>query len=317
MANFKKIFPLLILLTFLVVSLLSVVQIRKRLVPIEKLKKGAEKIAEGEFGSVVEIKSGDEFEGLADSFNDMSEKLKMNQALLVQTAKMSAFGQMAAGVVHEIGQPLTSISGFTDLLLEGKTTRKQEKRLLIINRELLRLHDIISKFKSFSRLSDDIMAPISIDEALRNTYSLLEHQIQIKGVRYQREAAEDLPRVMGDENSLRQVFVNLSINAFDALGEKRDGEPTIKVKTYARNDEVHVEFEDNGPGMPEEVRKRVFDPFFTTKSEDVGSGLGLAIIDSILHKHSARVRCDSEEGRGTRFTLSFPVMKKTPAKESE
>ncbi len=309
-ATFKQIYLLLIVLTFLIVSLLSVVQIRKRLVPVEKLKKGAERIARGEFGGVVDIKSGDEFEGLGNSFNEMSKKLKMNQALLVQTAKMSAFGQMAAGVVHEIGQPLTSISGFTDLLLDGKTTKKQKRRLEIIQRELGRLHDIVSKFKSFSRVSDETMTPLSINRVLRGTYTLLEHQIQIKGIQYVEDAAEDLPLIMGDENSLRQVFVNLSINAFDALGENRDGERMMHIKTYARNGEVHVDFKDNGPGIPEEVRRRIFDPFFTTKPEDVGSGLGLAIIDSILHKHSARIQCDSEEGRGARFVLSFPAKKK-------
>ncbi len=308
-AHFKKLFLLLILLTFWVVSFLSVVQIRKRLVPIEKLKKGAEKIAGGEFGGVVEIKSGDEFEGLADSFNEMSEKLKRNQALLVQSAKMGAFGQMAAGVVHEIGQPLTSISGFTDLLLEGKTTKKQKRRLDIIQRELQRLHDIITKFKSFSRVSDETMIPISINRVIRATYTLLEHQIQINGIQYKEEADEDLPLIFGDENSLRQVLVNLSINAFDALKEKPAGDRSIRVKTFARNGEVYVEFEDNGPGIPEEVRRRIFDPFFTTKAEDVGSGLGLAIIDSILHKHSGHIQCESEVGRGTRFILSFPARK--------
>ena len=125
-AYFKKFFFLFVLLTFLVVCLLSVALIRKSLVPIETLRKGTERIANGDFGTEVDIRSGDEFESLGRDFNEMSRKLKEGRAMLVQSAKMGAVGQMASGVVHEIGQPLTSISGLIDIL--GRARRPRTSR---------------------------------------------------------------------------------------------------------------------------------------------------------------------------------------------
>lgn len=306
-AYFKKFFLLFALLTFLVVCLLSVVLIRKSLIPIEILRGGTEKIANGEFGSEVEIRSGDEFESLGRDFNEMSRKLKEGRALLVQSAKMGAVGQMASGVVHEIGQPLTSISGLIDILGLDKPTDAGKRRLDLMKKEMERLTSIISRFKNFARVSEHTMKPLSLNDVVDATHALLEHQLQMKGVTCKLEKKEDLPAVQGDRNSLQQVFINLVINSMDALEGKKDEKPLVTVRTYSEDGKVCVEVEDNGSGIPKEIQEKIFDPFFTTKGPEKGTGLGLAIIASILHQHHAGISVESEVGKGTQFKISFPA----------
>jgi signal transduction histidine kinase len=306
-AYFKKFFSLFALLTFLVVCFLSVALIRKSLVPIETLRKGTEKIANGEFGIEVEIKSGDEFESLGHDFNEMSRKLKEGRAMLVQSAKMGAVGQMASGVVHEIGQPLTSISGLIDILGLDKPTDAGKRRLDLMKKEMERLTTIISRFKNFARVSEHTLKPLSLNEVVDATYALLEHQLQMKGVTCRIEREETLPSVQGDRNSLQQVFINLIINSMDALEGKKDEKPQVLVKTYTEDGKVCVEVKDNGSGIPKEIQEKIFDPFFTTKGPEKGTGLGLAIIASILHQHRAGISLTSELGKGTLFKISFPA----------
>jgi signal transduction histidine kinase len=306
-AYFKKLFFFFALLTFLVVCLLSVVLIRKSLVPIETLRKGTEKIADGEFGIEVEIRSGDEFESLGRDFNEMSRKLKEGRAMLVQSAKMGAVGQMASGVVHEIGQPLTSISGLIDILGLDKPTEAGKRRLDLMKKEMERLTSIISRFKNFARVSEHTMKPLSLNEVVDATHALLEHQLQMKGVTCKVEKKEDLPSVQGDRNSLQQVFINLFINSMDALEGRKDEKPSVTVRTYSESGKVCVEVKDNGSGIPREIQEKIFDPFFTTKDPEKGTGLGLAIIASILHQHHAGISVESEVGKGTQFKISFPA----------
>jgi signal transduction histidine kinase len=306
-AYFKKFFFLFTLLTFLVVCLLSVILIRKSMVPIETLRRGTEKIAGGEFGVEVKIRSGDEFETLGSAFNEMSRKLKEGRAMLVQSAKMGAVGQMASGVVHEIGQPLTSLSGLIDILLiKEKEKGGARKRMELMKKEMERLTGIISRFRNFARVSEQTMKPLSINEIVDATFALLAHQIEMKNIDCEIQKGQDLPLILAEKNSLQQVLTNLLINAMDALQEKRQDHSKILVKTLMKDDQVCLEVKDNGPGIPKEIRERIFDPFFTTKGPEKGTGLGLAIIDSILHQHKAKIRLDSESGTGTTFVVSFP-----------
>jgi len=305
-ADFKRLFYLTLLLTFFVVCLFSIIQIRRSLVPIGTLRKGTEKIANGEFGIEVEIRSGDEFESLGRDFNEMSKKLKEGRAMLVQSAKMGAVGQMASGVVHEIGQPLTSISGLIDILGLDKPTDAGKKRLDLMKKEMERLMNIISRFKNFARVSTQTMKPLSVNEVVEATYALLEHQLQMKGVYCNIEKQEALPSILGDRNSLQQVLINLIINSMDALEGKKDEKPTVTVRTYSENGKVCVGVKDNGSGIPKDIQEKIFDPFFTTKGPEKGTGLGLAIIASILHQHRAGISIESDVGKGTAFVISFP-----------
>jgi signal transduction histidine kinase len=312
--NFKNTFLQLMLLTFLIVALLSIMLIKKSLVPIKILQSSTRKIANQEFDSRVDIKSGDEFEMLAHSFNEMSKKLKEGQKLLVQAAKMSTMGQMAAGVVHEVGQPLSSIVGFTDLLLMDELSDDQKRYLETIRDEIDRLKQILQKFSSFSRSGEYEMNPVSLNQVIEETIKLAEHQLQMKRIQWTFEKSDDIPPIIGDANSLKQVFLNLIINGMDAMDSKGDEwQSSLKIETYAHEDKVTVVVQDNGAGIPREMQKQIFDPFFTTKSSGKGSGLGLAITDSILHQHGARIELESEVGVGTRFIITFPTASSSPA----
>jgi two-component system NtrC family sensor kinase len=312
LTRFALIFVLMTLLALFSIMLFSVHAIRKRMVPIGSLQEGAKRIADGEFGYQVAIASGDEFEALGDTFNEMSNKLKQGQSMLMQAAKMSTFGQMGAGIVHEIGQPLGAISGYVELMRMGVAADKHQRYLETIEGETRRLARIISKFRIFSRSSQDVAELLDLNTVLDNVHDLLSHNLAIKKVRMELVKDERLPPISGDKDALRQVFLNLIINACDALEEK-PGERQIKIESYAGDGAVHVAVSDNGCGIPTEIQQSIFDPFFTTKGEDKGTGLGLAVISSIVHKHNGKIQLKSVVRQGSRFTVSFPAAEEPSA----
>jgi C4-dicarboxylate-specific signal transduction histidine kinase len=237
----------------------------------------------------------------------MGRKLEEGRQLLVQSAKMGAFGEMAAGVVHEIGQPLTSLQGLVELVLDGPSRDEDRSNLELIQSELERLREIVIKFRSFSKTPQGAREPVAINQVLQDTYRLLEHQFHIKGIHCVLEAEEDLPEVQGDRNALQQVLVNLIINAMDALEDQEEGKRLIELRSSVEDGQVMVSISDNGPGIPQEIQDKVFDPFFTTKGAGEGTGLGLAIIHSILHQHEGTIHLDSDPATGTRFTVLLPT----------
>jgi len=312
--EFKTMFVLLSMLSIFMVLFLSIMQIRRSLIPIDILKQGTQKIAAGEFNDSIIIKSGDELEELGESFNEMSKELKEMQAIVVQTEKMKTIGQMSSAIAHEINQPLTAIKGYLDLIQELDNPSEQAKKhLTIVSKSVTRLTEIAAKFKRFSRKSDDEpLARISLNDSLKNLQELLEHQLVKKEVEFILNLEKDLPLIMGNENSLEQVFMNLVVNALDAIEEENAHKENphkslITISTYSNNNHVIAAVEDNGPGIPVEIREKIFEPFFTTKSKEKGTGLGLAVIKSIIKDHKGRMEVESGCDRGTRFSLTFPV----------
>ena len=307
MASFKLLFPALIVLTLGMIFFLGMGLIRKNLVPIEILKNATRKIAAGAFGYRVDIDSGDEFEELGDAFNEMSRKLKDGELLLVRSAKMAAIGQMAAGIVHEIKQPLSSIYGYMQLsLMEAKPGRGREN-LETIMTAVNRLDTIVKRFGSFTQMRGEQLKGIILTDVIQDVYKLMKHTFLKKEIKCVIESGTNIPPIIGDTTSLQQVYSNLMINASDALENKQRGQRLIRLNTYASEERVISEIEDNGSGMPKEVLAKIFDPFFTTKDSEKGTGLGMAIVESILHKHDATINVESTVGLGTKFTISFPA----------
>ena len=308
MDNFKKTFPVIIILSLGMVFFLSMGLIKKNMGPIEILKAATRKIAQGAFGHKVAIKSGDEFETLGNDFNEMSHKLKEGQELLVRAAKMSTMGQMAAGVMHEIKQPLTAIHGHLQLsLLHESLADSEGKRLKIAMDAVDRLDGILERFKAFSQMSKETMEEISLNEVIDQVHQLFEHQLLKNSIHCTIDGEDDLPPILGDKQRLQQVISNLLINAMHALEDEPKDQRSIIMRTHSDKDHVFFEVQDNGCGIPEEIQDRIFDPFFTTKATDKGTGLGMAIIESILHEHHAGTSIESEVGTGTTFTIVFPV----------
>ena len=312
MASFKMYFPLILFLSLGMVMLVSINSIRKSMGPIEILEKATQQVAEGDFGHVVEIDTGDEFENLGDSFNGMSKRLEETQHLLTRTAKMSTMGQMAAGIFHEVKQPLSAISGLLQLSMREDRSEKEKKRLKTIMLAVNRLNTILESFKSFSRTSEEKYEGIFIHLVLDQIVELFRHQLKGKEIECIYEKAKSIHPVLGDDQGLQQVFSNLIMNAADALEEKGDKKRAIRIAIFEKTGDVIVEIEDNGSGIPKEVREKLFDPFFSTKDPDKGTGLGMSIVESILHRHNAEIDLYSEVGVGTKFTLTFPVLTTMP-----
>lgn len=315
MDKFKHFFTFTIAFTITLVSLISINLIRKNMGPIEVLKDATRKISKGFFGHRITIKSGDEFESLGRDFNEMSAKLKESQDLLINAAKMSTMGQMAAGIMHEIKQPLTAISGNIQFVLQDILTEAEKRdRLKIVLKAVDRLSSILEKFRSFSSRSKEIIENVFLNHAVNQIYELMEHELIMKNIKCIMELEDNLPPVQGDEQELQQVISNLVVNAIHALEEKNSDNRSILISTYSLEEKVYLSIADNGCGVPEELHERIFDPFFTTKSSDKGTGLGMAIIQSILHHHNAAIKFESEDGKGAKFTITFP--KSGPEKEA-
>ncbi|MFO8162970.1 MAG: ATP-binding protein [Desulfatiglandales bacterium] len=310
MGHLERWFPIITIISLGMVFLLSINLIRTNMGPIEILQHATHKIADGAFGHKVEIESGDEFETLGRSFNEMSKKLKEGQELLVQSAKLSGMGEMAAGMIHEVKQPITAIHGLLQISMMEQISDKNKEHLETALKAVERLDSILSKFRAFSRPHDETIETLSITKPISHVYQLLAYQLNRKNIQCTIEEDKNLLQIRGYSQELEQVFSNLLINAIHALEEKVDGKRLVSIKAYSTEDKVLVEIEDNGFGIPEEIQERIFDPFFTTKDADKGTGLGMAIVASILSKHKAKISFESKVGVGTKFTIVFPVLSK-------
>ncbi len=237
------------------------------------------------------------------------------QAQFYQAEKMATIGTLAAGVAHEINNPLAAISGFAEGLQRriGRIQGKVETEILedfeeytetIIN-ECLRCRDIVQTLLTFSRPVASSLIPVDMNKCVLDTLFILKHHFKEQhNIIIRSELGEQLPFIMGDEPQLKQVIINLITNAFDATGE--DGEIII---TTLANDENGVDLvvEDSGCGIPLEVHEKLFEPFFTTKPVGKGSiGIGLSTCFTIVNNHGGRISVTSDEGSGSAFTVTLP-----------
>jgi signal transduction histidine kinase len=305
--DFRRAFALVIVMSFSAMLLLSLRLIRKNTGPIEILREATQEIAQGDFGHRIDIRSGDEFEALGKSFNGMREKLKEGRTLLIRAAKLSTMGQMAAGVIHEVRQPLTAISGLLQLVMLKEDSPQKRKHLETALGSVESLNAILERFRAFSRMSQEKMESLSLKQVVDQIHTLMEHQLQMKKIQCAVHAEEDLPPVIGDRQGLHQVFSNLVVNAVQAMEDKKEGQRALDIRLSSSGGKVLVEVKDTGCGMSADVMQHMFDPFFTTKDHDKGTGLGMAIVESILHKHEAKVEVESTVGVGTTLTLAFSV----------
>lgn len=249
---------------------------------------------------------------------DVTELIK-KEAQLIQAAKMSTLGQMAAGIAHELNQPLTVIKMGNDFFLKTiKGNKKAEgKELHIVAQEVSsqvdRAAEIINHLRNFARVSEVTKKKIDINTPIKGVFKLLGQQLAIHQVWVELDLDEKLPLVLADHNHLEQVFINLVINAKDAMDEKEKKlgrEKTnkiLRIKSYLENGEVVVSVSDTGLGMPEEVIDKIFEPFFTTKEVGRGTGLGLSISYEIVKEYGGTIDVKTKAGLGTTFMLRFPA----------
>ena len=235
---------------------------------------------------------------------DITDRARLEEQLQI-SEKMASIGLLAAGVAHEVNTPLTGISSFTQILLEGADPADPKTRLLEkIERQTFRAAKIVNGLLNLSRQGRESNEPENVDlnAVITDVFALLEHQFEVGSIKIRRELAKSPVPVIGIEHQLQQVFLNLFLNA-------RDSMPSggwLTVTTRVEEDHVVAEVADTGSGIPPEQLARIYDPFFTTKSIGRGTGLGLSITYGIVREHDGELHCDSVVGQGTRFTLSLP-----------
>src|SRR6266581_95581 len=238
----------------------------------------------------------------------MVEDVTEQQALetqLVQSEKLAAVGQLVSGVAHELNNPLTSIAGLSEFLLEQKELGKKDRgHLQVIQEQAERAGRIVRNLLTFARKGSAERVPVDLNEVIRRTLSLTGYDLKLKDITVERELSGALPDVFGDRHGLQQVVLNLVTNAAQAVAENpRERPREITVSTWF-DGQVHLRVADTGPGIPDEVVQSVFTPFFTTKEPGKGTGLGLSITYSIVESHGGQIVL---EPRGPRGGAAFRV----------
>jgi two-component system, NtrC family, sensor kinase len=234
---------------------------------------------------------------------DISARVQLEEQLQI-SEKMASIGLLAAGVAHEVNTPLTGISSFVQMLMQGTEPDDPKTRVLEkIERQTFRAAKIVNGLLNLARPAQVDSGPIDVNAVINDVLSLLEHQLKTGRIQVRKELAATAPFVLGIEYKLQQVFLNLFMNARDAM--PKGGWLTIV--TRESGDSATVEVADTGSGIPVDQLSRIYDPFFTTKDIGKGTGLGLSITYGIIQEHGGNITCDSAVGQGTRFTLTLPL----------
>lgn len=249
-------------------------------------------------------------------FDDQTERHRL-QDQLVQSEKMSAIGQLIAGIAHDLNNPLASVIGFAEFLSEMPSVPSHLREpLTVIHQEADRASGIVKNLLGFARKQDRQRRPTPVKPLVDATIALLRNELMASRVEASVEVEPDLPTPDIDANQIQQVLVNLITNAAQAIAASgRPGTITVRARPWMNGVAIHVI--DDGPGMSEQLAARAFDPFFTTKSEGHGTGLGLSISQGIVKEHGGRITLLTEEGRGSTFTMQLPAGTAAPPPEPE
>ena len=245
---------------------------------------------------------------------DISEQ-QMLEAQLIQSEKMAAVGTLVSGVAHELNNPLTSIAGLSEFLLEQPAGAALERRhLQVINEEAERAGRIVRDLLTFSRKGPAERTPVDLGDVVQRTVQLMAYEMKRRGVSVLTSIASGVPPVLGDRYQLQQVVLNLLSNAAHALGTLPPDRPRqVEVKVSAEGARAMLRVIDTGPGIPPDVKAQMFSPFFTTKAPGEGTGLGLFVSYGIAEAHGGMLSAESVPGEGATLILSLPVAETAPA----
>jgi two-component system NtrC family sensor kinase len=243
--------------------------------------------------------------GVIASARDITDLKRLEQQVS-QSERLAAMGQMMAGVAHELNNPLTAILGINDLLREKTTDEAMGRQLELIQKQARRAAEIVQNLLTFSRPRAPRRGQVRLDELVLHTIQLHEYSLHVNNIKVEYEVGPGVMPVMGDAHQLMQVFLNLIVNAEQAIREvSKQGRLSVHVEH--RGEEEQVSIQDDGPGIPAGILPRIFDPFFTTKRPGRGTGLGLSICMAIMREHGGNIEARTLPEGGARFTLSFPA----------
>ena len=305
--------------------------------PVTALRRGTERLAQGDLGYQIQVDSGDEIGELARSFNAMSSQLKAEhnenvawtQTLeqrvdqktrelkrahehALHTEKMASIGKMAAVLAHEINNPLSGILTYAKLLrkwIDNEDSGKKRRgeicdSLDLIAAESRRCGDLVKNLLTFSRTTPMNLQPTNLNGVIEQSLRLIQHQLDLANVQVQLQLDQNLPNVVCDGAQIEQVLLALMMNALDAMPQ--GGNLWVTTTMDASEEIVRITVRDDGAGISPDILPRLFEPFLTTKETGKGVGLGLAISRSILERHDGKIEVQSELGRGTTFTIDLP-----------
>jgi len=263
------------------------------------------------------ITSADQYQKLQETIYQLREtEMELNARMeaqrlaenrLVQAAKLAAVGEMAAGIAHELNNPLTSVTGFAELVMDEMSEESPSRADMdLVLREARRARDVVRRLLDFARQSESARASTSLNRIVEDVVTLTRHLIHTNGVELKLTTQDDLPWVSMDENQIKQVVLNLVHNALQAM----PGGGEMEIKTAERKkigrDGVIVSVKDNGIGISPEDQTRIFEPFFTTKADRGGTGLGLSVTYGIISDHGGEIELISQPGTGSTFTVWLP-----------
>ena len=301
--------------------------------PLQKMVVATQIISKGDLAHRVKVNSRDEIGYLAESFNLMTsnletanekliewgktlekkveertKELREMQSHLIQSEKLASLGKLAAGIAHEINNPLGGILIYSNLLLEDTDKDSPHyENLKKIVKETSRCKDIVKGLLEFARPKEPEVALININEILESSLAIMEKQALFQNITIKKTYESDMPKIIADSAQLQQVFMNIILNAAEAMV----GNGTLTLGTSFNPDGryIEVKFSDTGHGIKEEDKKRLFEPFYSTKEVGKGTGLGLAISYSIIQQHNGTIEVKSQVGKGSTFTVKLPVLK--------
>jgi len=294
---------------------------------IQRVELRLSEVVKGYRGEPLEVRRRDEFGHLTANVNRMVRELGEREMDLdlerrksFQQDKMASLGTLAAGIVHEIGNPIAAISGLVETLRDtGEDTTASEQahsRLVMIQEQVSRLSSIARDVSDFAVPQGGHRELLDLNGLVRNTHRFMRYDRRLRTIDLDLELDASLPAIFGVSDQLIQLFMNLMINAADAMEGQSEGEPKIIVTTRKGTGVVLLVLEDNGHGMDEATRKMALDPFFTTKGAGKGTGLGLPLCFSVVSEHGGTLEIESEIDWGTRITVKLPIDERFDEREA-
>lgn len=328
-------------LMLLIAVPIYILTVSRTVAPVRELSRASKAVAEGNLDQHVPVRTKDEVGELSESFNKMVADLKRYrddikrwnqtleervaertrqlaeaQAKLIQSSKLAAVGELAAGIAHELNNPLAGIYAFLQVFAQTIRSRGLrelsveeaegfQENLVHVEREIRRCKSIIGSLLTFARVSDKHFALVDLNKVVRDTLAFMQSNLSTSGVVVETHFTQDIAPIWGDSNELQQVFLNIVVNARKAMPE--GGKLVVATRADDENHSVLVSISDEGDGIEPEILDKIFDPFFTTSKVGKGTGLGLSISYGIIRDHKGEILVASTPGKGSTFTVVLPV----------
>ncbi len=300
--------PPFLFLWFFISAALGYFLARGIMKPIKEFTQGAKAIAQGNLDQFIPVRTKDEIGRLAQAFNTMAKELKKMREIeevLRRNERLVTLGEIAAGVAHEVGNPLGIIKNSAQMLMENKLSPAEGKELLqFIVEESERLERVIQNLLHFVKFPKPKKREVEVKELMERVLLILQGEFNSRNIKVVKKFPEYDCKMIADPDQFHQMFLNLILNSLDAM--PKGGILTLEI--YSENQKIEICIKDTGKGIPKEYRDKIFKPFFTTR--EGGTGLGLSIVSTIVNSHDGKIRVESEEGKGTAFYLIFPKEEK-------